>query len=337
VDPVALHIHERVSAQAILKVAARQDVTRSLFADPEQEYRDAVDFYKHDVAWTNRLILGDSLEVMASLAKREDLAGKVQAIYMDPPYGIKYGSNFQSEVGKRDVKDKPEDLTREPEMVKAYRDTWNLGVHSYLAYLRDRLYAAKDLLSDSGSIFLQISDENLHRVRMIMDEVFGPNNFVSQISIQKTGSTVGSFIQTNVDFLLWYAKDKLQAEPRFRPILLYRRTGGAGGSGYSRVEELNGSRRPFTALDFGDDGELNNTLKLWRSYPLTSDGFRETTTVDFHFQGGILPPKQSRPRIRRSDTFRQEEQDVAKGTAQRAAERAGNTKFTRARRQTLDH
>jgi adenine-specific DNA-methyltransferase len=140
VDPVALHIHERVSAQAILKVAARQDVTRNLFADPEQEYRDAVDYYNHDIAWTNRMILGDSLEVMASLAKREDLAGKVQCVYMDPPYGIKYGSNFQSEVGKRDVKDKPEDLTREPEMVKAYRDTWNLGVHSYLAYLRDRLY-----------------------------------------------------------------------------------------------------------------------------------------------------------------------------------------------------
>ncbi len=130
VDPVALHIHERVSAQAIVKMAARQDVPRNLFADPEQEYREAVQFYQHNVEWANRLILGDSLAVMASLAKREDLAGKVQMIYMDPPYGIKFASNFQSEVGKRDVKDKPEDPTREPEMVKAYRDTWNLGVHS---------------------------------------------------------------------------------------------------------------------------------------------------------------------------------------------------------------
>ena len=130
VDPVALHIHERISAQAILKVAARQDVQRSLFGDPEQEYHEAVQFYKHDIDWTNRLILGDSLQVMASLAHREDLAGKVQMIYIDPPYGIKYGSNFQPVIGSRDVKDKETDLTREPEMVKAYRDIWHLGVHS---------------------------------------------------------------------------------------------------------------------------------------------------------------------------------------------------------------
>src|SRR5262245_7401663 len=176
VDPVALHIHERISAQAILRVAARQDVQRSLFSDPEQEYQEAVQFYRHDIDWTNRLILGDSLQVMASLARREDLAGKVQMIYMDPPYGIKYGSNFQPEVGRRDVKDKEADLTRELGMVQAYRDTWHLGVHSYLSYLRDRLIAARELLSDTGSIFVQISDENLHRVRNLMDEVFGPEN-----------------------------------------------------------------------------------------------------------------------------------------------------------------
>ena len=167
VDPVALHIHERVSAQAILKVAAREDVNRSLFADPEQEYNEAVQFYKHDVDWSNRLILGDSLQVMSSLARREDLAGKVQMIYIDPPYGIKFASNFQPEIGKREVKDKETDLTREPEMVKAYRDTWTLGVHSYLAYLRDRLIAAKELLADTGSIFVQIGDENVHRVRSV--------------------------------------------------------------------------------------------------------------------------------------------------------------------------
>lgn len=148
VDPVALHIHERVSAQAILKVAAREDVNRSLFADPQHGYNEAVQFYKHDVDWSNRLILGDSLQVMSSLARREDLAGKVQMIYFDPPYGIKFGSNFQPEIGKREVKDKEADLTREPEMVKAYRDTWNLGVHSYLAYLRDRLVVGKELLTD---------------------------------------------------------------------------------------------------------------------------------------------------------------------------------------------
>src|ERR1019366_5906817 len=170
VEPVALHIQERKSTQAILRVAAREDVNRSLFADPEQDYNEAVQFYKHDVDWSNRLILGDSLQVMSSLARREDLAGKVQMIYFDPPYGIKFGSNFQPEIGKRDVKDKDADLTREPEMVKAYRDTWSLGVHSYLAYLRDRLTVARDMLADSGSIFVQIGQENAHRVRSLMDE-----------------------------------------------------------------------------------------------------------------------------------------------------------------------
>lgn len=176
-DPVALHIHERISTQAILKVARRQDVQRDLFADPEHEYREAVQFYKHPMDWTNRMILGDSLAVMASLARREALAGKVQMIYIDPPYGIKYASNFQPEVGRRDVKDKDEDLTREPEMVKAYRDTWTLGVHSYLSYLRDRLLLCRELLADTGSVFVQISADNLHRVRALLDEVFGSMNY----------------------------------------------------------------------------------------------------------------------------------------------------------------
>jgi adenine-specific DNA-methyltransferase len=178
VDPVALHIHERVSAQAILKVAAREDVNRSLFADPEQEYNEAVQFYKHDVDWSNRLILGDSLQVMSSLARREDLAGKVQMIYIDPPYGIKFASNFQPEIGKRDVKDKETDLTREPEMVKAYRDTWRLGIHSYLSYLRDRLIVARELLADTGSVFVQISDENLHVIERCMLMTTDPGDLV---------------------------------------------------------------------------------------------------------------------------------------------------------------
>jgi adenine-specific DNA-methyltransferase len=139
VDPVALHIHERVSAQAILKVAARKDVTRDLFADPQFDYHQAVQFYRHEMDWSNRLILGDSLQVMASLAQREDLAGKVQMIYIDPPYGIRFGSNFQPTTQRSEIKDRDTDLTREPEMIRAYRDTWHLGVHSYLTYLRDRL------------------------------------------------------------------------------------------------------------------------------------------------------------------------------------------------------
>jgi adenine-specific DNA-methyltransferase len=212
VEPVALHIHERVAAQAILKVAARETVQRDLFADPQLEYREAVQFYQHNVDWANRMILGDSLQVMASLARREDLAGKVQMIYMDPPYGIKFASNFQPEIGKRDVKDKESDLTREPEMVKAYRDTWTLGVHSYLAYLRDRLILCRELLTDTGSIFVQISDENLHRVRSVMDEVFGVENFCSLISFRTTGGQASQLLGSVCDFLLWYAKDHEQVK-----------------------------------------------------------------------------------------------------------------------------
>ncbi len=223
VDPVALHVHERVSAKAILKVAERENVQRQLFGDPQQEYNEAVEFYKHDIDWTNRLILGDSLMVMSSLAKREDLAGKVQMIYIDPPYGIKFSSNFQPTVFQRDVKDRDQDLTREAEQIKAYRDTWTLGVHSYLAYLRDRLIVAKDLLTDSGSIFVQISDENVHRVRNIMDEVFGPENFVSQLVFTKTRSLVTSdFVTTICDFILWYAKDRDNAKEKMRKVFVMR-------------------------------------------------------------------------------------------------------------------
>jgi adenine-specific DNA-methyltransferase len=206
VDPVALHIHERISSQAILKVAARQDVERTLFSDPEQEYHEAVQFYKHDIDWTNRLILGDSAQVMASLAHREDLAGKVQMIYMDPPYGIKYGSNFQPEVGRRDVTDKEKDITRELEMVKAYRDTWHIGVHSYLTYLKERLVVARQLLADTGSVFVQIGAENVHRVRVVLDEAFGSEQFVSLITVRKT-ATPSKRLDDGAFYLLWYCRD----------------------------------------------------------------------------------------------------------------------------------
>ena len=209
VDPVALHIHERVSAQAIVKAAQREDVYRELFADPQQAYHEVVQSYQHDVDWSNRLILGDSLTVMSSLAHREDLAGKVQMIYIDPPYGINYRSNFQPTVFKKDVKENESDLTREREQIKAYRDTWTLGVHSYLAYLRDRLIVAKELLTDSGSIFVQISDENIHRLRCLMDEVFGSENFISQITFTKTRPLVSSdFVTTISDYILWYATSR---------------------------------------------------------------------------------------------------------------------------------
>ena len=241
VDPVALHIHERVSAQAILRVAARQDAQRSLFADPEQEYHEAVQFYQHDIDWTNRLILGDSLQVMSSLARREDLAGKVQMIYIDPPYGIKFASNFQPRIGSRDVRDREQDLSREAETVKAYRDTWHLGVHSYLTYLRDRLLTARELLSDSGSVFVQIGDENVHLVRALLDEVFGKANYVALINVTKTSGQTARYLSVNTDYLIWYCRDFDAV--KYRTVLAQKELGGAGSSMYQYLMMPSGEMR----------------------------------------------------------------------------------------------
>lgn len=244
VDPVALHVHERVSAKAILKVAERENVQRQLFGDPQQEYNEAVEFYKHDVDWTNRLILGDSLMVMSSLAKREDLAGKVQMIYIDPPYGIKFSSNFQPTVFQRDVKDRDQDLTREAEQIKAYRDTWTLGIHSYLAYLRDRLIVAKDLLTDSGSIFVQIGDENVHLVRSLLDEVFDRENFIAMIYFQTAANQNTKRIQRLYDVLLWYKKT---SELKYHQMFKHRTQ--------SQIESV------FTAKD-ETSGELYKPMQM---------------------------------------------------------------------------
>ncbi len=286
VDPVALHIHERVSAQAILKVAAREDVNRSLFADPEQEYNEAVQFYRHDVDWSNRLILGDSLQVMSSLARREDLAGKVQMIYIDPPYGIKFASNFQPEIGKRDVKDKETDLTREPEMVKAYRDTWRLGIHSYLSYLRDRLIVARELLADTGSIFVQISDENLHRVRNVLDEVFGSANFCAVVNFQKTGSMAANLLPSTVDYLLWYSRDITTV--KYRQLYVPRVKGETGLDRYDQVVEASGHiRRLSTAEGGGEEPIVGERMQLTS---LFSDG-SSNTPQSFEYRGQTYQPK----------------------------------------------
>ena len=193
VDTVSLHVHERNDPITILEKAMKtkqstQQTMFHYFDEPENNppLRDAIEFYQHDQNWSNRLIAGDSLLVMNSLLEKEGMEGKIQMAYIDPPYGIKYGSNFQPFVNKRDVVDrKDEDLTQEPEMIKAFRDTWELGIHSYLSYLKDRLFLSKRLLMESGSVFVQISDENLHHVREIMDEIFGSENFVSQITIKR--------------------------------------------------------------------------------------------------------------------------------------------------------
>jgi adenine-specific DNA-methyltransferase len=282
VDPVALHIHERVSPQAILRVAARQDVERSLFADPQQQYHEAVQFYRHEIPWTNRLILGDSLQVMASLSRREDLAGKVQMIYMDPPYGIKFASNFQPEVGKRDVKDKEQDLTREPEMVKAYRDTWHLGIHSYLSYLRDRLVIAKELLADSGSIFVQIGEENLHKVRAILDEVFGADNFCAAIVFVKNSGATDRLVASVSDYLLWYSKNRTIV--KYRKLFHNKAAGTEFAERYEDVLLTTGEMRRVTESELEDISRLLPGAVLVTLQPAISAGFRETTSVPFEFQ-----------------------------------------------------
>jgi adenine-specific DNA-methyltransferase len=275
VDTVSLHVHERIDPASILS-AVRKHMKNSpspakgragvglyggggfqpdLFAAPFENLplRDAIDFYKHERGWANRLIAGDSLLVMNSLLQKESMAGQVQMIYIDPPYGIKYGSNFQPFVNRRDVKDrKDEDLTQEPEMIKAFRDTWELGIHSYLTYLRDRLLLTKELLSESGSIFVQISDENLHHVRELMDEIFGSKNYISQISFIKTSSSTKDFISPTVDFLLWYGKEK--AVTKYHALMLEKVPGEKGGSGYTRFRLPNGDTRPLSEADMGKSG-----------------------------------------------------------------------------------
>ncbi len=292
VEPVPLHIHERVSTQAILRVLARQDVQRHLFADPQQEYTKAVQFYKHDVDWSNRMILGDSLQVMASLARRENLAGKVQMIYIDPPYGINYRSNFQPQLGQKDVKDREQDLTREPETIKAYRDTWTLGVHSYLAYLRDRLSIARELLAETGSIFVQISDENLHRMRNVMDEVFGFNNFIAVIPFRKKTMPLGTnFIEQMADFILWYGKQKFDSDGRphtkYRKLSVERNV--EGEFHHCWYELPSGARERMTPEQISNHGLLPENAKVYRLKSLEPSGLMTSGMFNFEFKGKVYP------------------------------------------------
>ena len=208
VDVVSLHIHERISTKAILDAVRRPEPLQlSLFGETPLPLDQQIEFYQHEVGWANRLILGDSLLVMNSLLIKEGMAGKVQMIYLDPPYGIKYSSNFQPRIDRRDVKDRDADLTHEPEQIKAYRDTWKLGIHSYLTYLRDRLLLARELLTESGSLFVQIGLENVHRVRLLLDEVLGSDNFAGQIIFRTTGGRGAKYLDQVYNVLLWYARD----------------------------------------------------------------------------------------------------------------------------------
>jgi adenine-specific DNA-methyltransferase len=289
----SLHVHERIDPKTIIQAVRKRngkDAQPGLFDSLEENppLREAIEFYKHAHNWSNRLVAGDSLLVMNSLLEKEGMAGKVQMVYIDPPYGIKYGSNFQPFVNKLDVKDgKDEDLTAEPEMIKAFRDTWELGIHSYLTYLRDRLLLAKDLLHESGSCFVQISDENVHLVRMLLDEVFTDENFVGLITFKKSNISLGSKLLGSVsDYLIWYAKDKTKI--KYRGLFLDKSIGEEGGSNYQYVEDTAGNRRRITTEDI--ENNLKN-LRVFSLLDMLSSGYTESCIYNIEFNQELFSPK----------------------------------------------
>ena len=275
VNAPPLYIQERVHPKALIDDLMRQsrnghrpdEFQTDMFADfnglPSEDAK--TEFYQHDANWSNRMILGDSLQVMASLAEREGLLGKVQCIYIDPPYGIKFNSNFQWSTTSRDVRDgNREHITREPEQVKAFRDTWRDGIHSYLAYLRDRLTVARDLLADSGSIFVQIGDENVHRVRALMDEVFGDDNFVSEILLKKGGTATSSYLPSTSDFILVYAKDIVQLKYRQMYESKIVGIGASTGERYDQLELADGRRRAMTRKERNNPNLISSDSKPFK-------------------------------------------------------------------------
>jgi adenine-specific DNA-methyltransferase len=303
VDTVSLHVHERMDPLTIIEAVRKRELReqQSLFhwfetKENNPPIREAIEFYRHSQGWSNRLIAGDSLLIMNSLLEKESFAGKVQMIYVDPPYGIKYGSNFQPFINKRDVRDgKDEDLTQEPEMVKAFRDTWELGIHSYLTYLRKRLLLAQELLTESGSCFVQISDENLHHVKEIMDEVFGPENYISIITIKRSSVMFSKkYLNNATYYVVWYARDatsmKYRQPYRDRDYEFMVESAGS----HLRIESPDGKNS--RSLSPEERNDINNTMRKlsgWRLYaliPLSAQGTEKREP--FEFQGTkFYPPE----------------------------------------------
>jgi adenine-specific DNA-methyltransferase len=291
---VPIYIQEKLHPRVIIEnlrdtaAAGEPEPELSLFDDFNGiEFEQLVDFYQHEQNWSNRLILGDSLLVMNSLAEKEGLKGKVQTIYFDPPYGIKFGSNWQVSTRKREVKDgKVEDATRQPEQVRAFRDTWELGIHSYLAYLRDRLTVARELLTDTGSLFVQMSDTNLHLVRCLLDEVFGAENFVSQITFQTTSGFASNTLATLGDFLLWYAKDADRVKVRH----LYEQQETIPGEGNARWILLpDGTYRGVSAAERRGETPLPEERRLYKPGDLQSQG-AASGPQPFEYEGKTYTP-----------------------------------------------
>lgn len=289
----SIHIHESIKPHKIIRsvqTIGDEYKEEQLYlwespVDRMKRKRDAIEFYQHGVNWTNRMIAGDSLVIMNSLLEKEGMAGQVQMVYIDPPYGIKYGSNFQPFVDKRDVKDKKdEDLSQEPEMIKAFRDTWELGIHSYLTYLRNRLLLARELLADSGSVFVQISDENVHHVRELCDEIFGSKNFYSQIIFKKTVGLGQGGLQGTHDYILWYGKDIKQI--KYHQLYLPKVIGE--DADYKYLQFSDGTWRKLTEEEFQNPTLIPKDGKVFRTTPLYSSGYTDSCFYDFEFNGEIF-------------------------------------------------
>ena len=295
VPSASLHVHERIDPRTIIEAVRRKNgngAQMSLFSAREMNppLREAIEFYKHRHNWTNRLIAGDSLLVMNSLIEKEALAGQVQMFYFDPPYGIEYKSNFQPFINKRDVKDKDEDLTSEPETLRAFRDTWELGIHSYLTYLRDRLLLMRELLHDTGSLFLQISDQNIHHARELLSEVFGLQNFVVSIVLKKKGGQKGGTLDPINDYILWVTKNKDAARQRLHKLFVQIRDDELADV-FRYVELPDGRELTLSALSEEKEFDYRRFprrvevdfpgAKLFASENLTSGGFRRTPSVPY--------------------------------------------------------
>lgn len=300
VPTVSLHLHERIDPTTIIEKALKREAHRQETLVPHFEMDvnnpplgKAIQFYRHTNNWSNRLIAGDSLMVMNSLLTKEDLAGSIQLVFMDPPYGIKYGSNFQPFVNKKDVKDgSDDDLAYEPETIRAFRDTWELGIHSYLSYLSDRLVLARELLTKSGSCVVQISDENLHYVRMVMDEVFGKENFVSLVPFRKTTNATSASMPVVCDYMVWYAKDKdfKNGSPKYHQ-LYYKKPPPINDPNYKYIEldDEAQTRRPMTLEERANPGTIPDGARIYRHSNIRSRG-KSAGEDAFEFDGEVFRP-----------------------------------------------
>ncbi len=294
VPAVPIYIQEKIHPQSIIEEIRAQSKEDSpepqldLFGDFNGiDFEELIEFYKHQSNWSNRMILGDSLLTMTSLAEKESLKGQVQMVYIDPPYGIKFGSNWQVSTRKRDVKDGAADATRQPEQIRAFRDTWELGIHSYLSYWRDRLVAARELLTETGSVFVQIGVENVHLLRCLMDEVFGTDNFLSQISYASTSGFETSTLSRAGDYIIWYAKNKNIV--KYRPLYTAKKFGDVGSSGYDYLELDAGVIRTVSAEEKEDISMIPRDARLLTKGDMQSQG-PASEAQDYFFQGKMYRP-----------------------------------------------